>query len=865
MVRIYAVMAVLLGITSTSSAADRLESRWLSVEIDRASGAWALTDARSGVRWPSEGMASAGTAEGLGHDFTRAEEIQEGRAVVLRTAGDVELTFELIRGGRSLEIRYAGKDVGDVTVLGDALAVTDAEKGYLVVPCREGLLVPADSGATFTRTFGSSDYEGCHMNMLGFAKRGSTLIADWDDAYTFPEVKSERADDGPVHQRLVTAFRLRRTARAVRLTPLGAGDWNTIATGYREIAEQKGLAITLREKIARNPHLAKLVGASNVKLWTCLARRMSEDSKQEESVNVRWTFDEAARIAEHLKKDIGLDRALFMMGGWTEGGYDCRHPDNLPANAECGGNDALADAIARIQQLDYVGCLHDNVQDMYADAKSFDLSFIEKDARGNPKKGGRWLGGRAWMVCAPKQLELAQRPQNLPEIARLFKPWSYFIDTTYAVGPRECDDPAHPLDRNSDIAWKQKLSDYARDMFGLFGSECGREWALPHSDFFEGLVAVSGRYYHNLDPASLGATVIPFWEMVYHDCQIAYGKYGYAADQAAECVAHHVLCARPFYYHSIPDHLYWTQQTAGLRAKTLARPRVVELTATDKRTFQIRYAWNVEADVAGDWRIFVHFGGDNEILFQDDHAAVPPTSQWRAGQTITFGPHTVHVPSSVRDKAVNVYVGLFAPNDVGARARLAGGDRQNRILVGRLVLDPEIRFEPAAADDARPSGDAYVRDDGWAEGLHPTDVFIKNTHQLLGPLHAATAHLRLERFGFLTPDRAVRRAVYGSAADAVTVVANFGPRDATIETSLGGSAVLPPWGVVIEAPRFAAFYARRWGGQDYPDGALYTLQSLDDQPLASSRQVRVFHGFGAATFAWRGRTWTIPREETIAP
>jgi len=169
-----------------------------------------------------------------------------------------------------------------------------------------------------------------------------------------------------------------------------------------------------------------------------------------------------------------------------------------------------------------VGCLHDNVQDMYADAKSFDLSFIEKDASGNPKQGGRWLGGRAWMVCAPKQLELAQRPQNLPEISRLFKPWSYFIDTTYAVGPRECSDPAHPLDRNSDIAWKQKLSDFARDTFDLFGSECGREWALPHSDFFEGLVAVSGRYYHNLDPASLGATVIPFWEMVYHDCQIAY-------------------------------------------------------------------------------------------------------------------------------------------------------------------------------------------------------------------------------------------------------------------------------------------------------------------------------------------------------
>lgn len=77
--------------------------------------------------------------------------------------------------------------------------------------------------------------------------------------------------------------------------------------------------------------------------------------------------------------------------------------------------------------------------------------------------------------------------------------------------------------------------------------------------------------------------------------------------------------------------------------------------------------------------------------------------------------------------------------------------------------------------------------------------------------------------------------------------------------------MLPPWGVVVESPRFAAFYARRWGGQAYPDGALFTLRSLDDRPLLNSRQVRIFHGFGPATLAWRGRTWTVPREQTIAP
>src|SRR5208283_1264491 len=63
------------------------------------------------------------------------------------------------------------------------------------------------------------------------------------------------------------------------------------------LPEKKSLAATLTGKISRNPHVEQLLGAANVKLWTCLARRMSDDSTREESVRVLWTFDEAAQIA----------------------------------------------------------------------------------------------------------------------------------------------------------------------------------------------------------------------------------------------------------------------------------------------------------------------------------------------------------------------------------------------------------------------------------------------------------------------------------------------------------------------------------------------------------------------------------------
>jgi len=732
------LICVLVLLISASTQADivRLESYLLRIEVDDTTGRWALLDKRSQTRWPSKGMANPGTATWLEGDFLKTQTTDEN-TVRLHLKNGQAVVFALVEEGNALELRYEGKADGSVRLLDDALAITDIEGGYAIVPCREGLLIPANSGKAFKRVFGTSDYEGCHMNMLGFVKGGSALIVTWDNAYVFPELQSTTSGDKKYRQRLTATLELRRSADSLRLMPLGKGDFNTIAADYRRYAEKQGLAATLREKVSRNPHVELMIGAANAKLWTCLARRMNEDSTKEESVRVRWTFNEAAQIAQHLKKDVGIERCLFMIGGWTEGGYDCRHPDNLPANPECGGNKGLADAIEHIQTLGYVACLHDNVQDMYRDAKSWDPAFIEKQPDGSLIKGGRWLGGRAYMVCAPKQLELAKRPQNLPEIDKLFSPWSYFIDTTYAVGPRECYDPNHPIDRNDDIAWKIRLSDYARELFGIFGSECGREWALPHSDFFEGLVAVQGQYFHNLKPEELGATVIPFFEMVYHDCQICYGKYGYAADKAAEYVAHHVLCARPLHYHSFPDHLYWQ-----------------------------------------------------------------------------------------------------SPREKGE------GNTDSRV----------------------PERSCYVRsDNGWAEGMHPLDVFLKNTHEVLGPLHKVTAHERLTRLEYLTDDFKLRKATYGHGEDATTVIANFGTTETQVTSTLGGDVVLPPWGFVIEGPAFVAFHARRWAGQEYGKGALFTLQAIDEKNLKDAHRARVFHAFGPANLRWKGNLYNVQREQVIQP
>jgi hypothetical protein len=332
-------------------------------------------------------------------------------------------------------------------------------------------------------------------------------------------------------------------------------------------------------------------------------------------------------------------------------------------------------------------------------------------------------------------VELAKRPENLPLVRESFEPDAYFIDTTVAQDLQECADPRHPLTRQEDIRWRIELCDYARELFGLFGSECGREWAVPHVDFFEGIASVGSRYYHLQDLEELGGRAVPFFDMIFHDCVALYGKYEYGPEEMAEIVLHHIAMGRTFYYHSLPHHLYW----------------------------------QTEADRAA---------------FAECRAADEP-----------------------RDRAVFT------------RAHL-----------------------------------------GWAEGLHVWDRFMKNTHEVLGPLNAMTSESLIHSYEFLDSARLVRRTTFGNG---VTAVVNGSDARHLATSRLGGEVLLPPFGFLVEAPSFAAFHACSWGGREYQEPVLFTLRSLDGEPLKASRKVRVYHGFGDPQLTWRAQAVEVRREATL--
>jgi hypothetical protein len=569
------------GAPFVGKAADAvtLDTSAFRFSLSPDTGTYEILDKRAGVNWRSNPLHSRFGRVTL-HADGKLQSVDLARCVINRVGNGLEAEFHPLAAtpaaslrvhvrpidqGQALEFSYQTTEplaVEEVRLLDDGLWVSDADPGYIVVPVREGLLIPADSELAFTQRFDTFAYEGCHMEMLGVVKQGAAALVTWHDPYAAAEVRSTLTNvvDTNGKQLLSTSLVLRKSATSFQLHVLGKGDYVTIAGAYRRVAQQKGWRVPWTEKLKSNPTRARLFGAINFKLWSALDRRMNEDGTREESFRVNWTFSEAAQVAEHLKRDLQLDKVLFILGGWIHRGYDNQHPDILPAAPECGGDTAFADCARRVRQLGYLFCLHDNYQDIYRDSPSWNEAFVMKNQDGSLARGGHWAGGRAYLTCSETAVDLAQRPQNLVAVKKLTDADAYFIDTTYAAGLQECFDRNHPLTRWDDLKWKQAISDYGRRVFGMFGSECGREWAIPHADFFEGLTGVSGHAYHDAAlPARLGATVVPLFELVYRDCIAMYGKYGYDPARAAEYVLQHISLGRPLNYHSIPAHLYWKE------------------------------------------------------------------------------------------------------------------------------------------------------------------------------------------------------------------------------------------------------------------------------------------------------------------
>ena len=209
-------------------------------------------------------------------------------------------------------------------------------------------------------------------------------------------------------------------------------------------------------------------------------------------------------------------------------------------------------------------------------------------------------------------------------------------------------------------------------------------------------------------------------------------------------------------------------------------------------------------------------------------------------------------------------MGLFRVPSLGRASLVGTDDGESRQIVGALQIEGDrVLFQPGTSASSRPPRDPglFVRGDGgWASGMHPLDRFVKNTHEILGPLNDLTARLPMNHFAFLTPDQSVRRTVFGEGEHSVATLVNLGVEAFPTSTVDGSLVTLPPGGFLVESPTFLALCTTQWGDVAYPSPALFTLRSLDDRPLLESERIHVFHGFGEDRLPWKGRVETVERQ-----
>lgn len=106
---------------------------------------------------------------------------------------------------------------------------------------------------------------------------------------------------------------------------------------------------------------------------------------------------------------------------------------------------------------------------------------------------------------------------------------------------------------------------------------------------------------------------------------------------------------------------------------------------------ELTYAFDVaqNAQINGNFRVFVHFlDSEGDLMWTDDHEPVPPTSQWKPGQKVSYT-HTMFIPIYPYVGEARVRLGLYTLTD-GRRLPLNAkemGDKEYD--VGAITLAPQ--------------------------------------------------------------------------------------------------------------------------------------------------------------------------------
>jgi hypothetical protein len=300
------------------------------------------------------------------------------------------------------------------------------------------------------------------------------------------------------------------------------GGYVEMCKTYRSYALKTGRLVTLKQKIAANPAVEKLIGAPNFEIQAVANRAMAPEYRSLSGPvydgyhQLQTSFDQITAMVHDMKDNLGVDRAVIRIAGWGRKGYDNDRPVDAATqvNIEAGGTEKLVQAIAAAKVAGFLGGLWDNYRNFDLNSPSYDEKLIIHDAEGVLVNGFSSEAGFSQEICPHEAVKLFAR--NVETYRRTLKPDLIYLDTIGGLPLIECYNPLHPLTRSGTREQRLKVMAVAANAGIVLGAEGPpSDWNLKATAFYD-----EGSPKFGIE--------VPLWALVYHDCGMLYRQHATA-------------------------------------------------------------------------------------------------------------------------------------------------------------------------------------------------------------------------------------------------------------------------------------------------------------------------------------------------